>query len=124
MAHSWDAFKARENSLPPLHLVEPNAKVHHLLTGGVSSPSGVETTTHYRAGRHSVGDDHTVTLVVSDPDSVTNNDLVNAYRKEKSRIVAPGGGNQPKRARAPSKSERVAAFVEQLPDGQIIDGER
>ena len=94
---------------------KPYAAVHHLLTGGVSSHPGVETTTRYRSGRDSFGDDHTVTLVVPDPDSVTNNDLVNAYRKEKSRIVAPGGGNKPKRARAPSKSERVAAFVERTP---------
>jgi hypothetical protein len=94
---------------------KPYAAVHHLLTGGVSSPPGVETTIRYRTGRHSFGDDHKVTLVVSDPGSVTNNDLVNAYRKEKSRIVARGGGNQPKRARVSSKSERVAAFVEQTP---------
>ena len=90
---------------------KPYAAVHHLLTGGVVSHAGVQATTRYRAGRESFGDSHPMTMVIPDPGSVTEGELIAAFRKERSEVAQPWAERPIKRARVSSKSERVAAFV-------------
>ena len=92
---------------------KPYAAIHHLLTGGVVSPTGVQATTRYRGGRQSFGDSHPMTLNIPDPGSVTNQELVTAFRKELSGIATPWSKQQRQRSRTSGKSERVAALVEE-----------
>ena len=98
---------------------EPYAAVHHLLTGGIIAPLGVQTSAQYRGGRKVFGDTHSMTLKIADPDSVTEQDLVAAFRKERTNTAPPWNqhwNQQPRqRARIAPKSERVAAFVEATP---------
>lgn len=93
----------------------PHAAVHHLLTGGVVSSSGVQATTRYRAGRKSFGDSHPMTMTVSDPESVTARELIAAFQTERSEVAPPWQDRQVRRASVSSKSERVAAYVAKTP---------
>jgi len=92
---------------------EPYAAVHHLLTGGVVSSAGVRAITHYRVGKQSYGDSHPMTLTISDPESVTGQELTTAFRRERSNLAPPWNKDQRQRSRISTKSERVAAFVEE-----------
>ena len=94
---------------------KPYAAVHHLLTGGVISPAAIQATTKYRIGQESFGDPGHMTLEISDPKSVTHRDLIAAFREEQSNIAPPSKGLNRRRSRKASRSERVAAFVEQTP---------
>jgi hypothetical protein len=94
---------------------KPYAAVHHLLTGGIMAPSAVQATSQYRAGRQVFGDSHPIKLEILDPDSVTEQALITAFRKERSHFHAPGKQPPRQRARAAAKSERVAAFVSETP---------
>jgi hypothetical protein len=94
---------------------KPYAAVHHLLTGGIMAPSAVQATSQYRAGRQVFGDSHPIKLEISDTGSVTERDLITAFRRERSSFHAPGNQPPRQRARAASKSERVAAFVAETP---------
>ena len=94
---------------------KPYAAVHHLLTGGIVAPSAVQATSQYRAGRQVFGDSHPIKLEISDTGSVTERDLITAFRRERSNFHAPGNQPPRQRARAASKSERVAAFLAETP---------
>ena len=92
---------------------ESYAAVLHLLTGGILAPSAVRATFRYRLGRTVYGDTHPMKLEIFDPVSVTDEELLSAFREERS-IESPW--NQPRqRAGVALKSERVAAFVEEYP---------
>jgi len=96
---------------------KPYAAVHHLLTGGVVSSAGVQATTRYRLGRQAFGDSHPMKLVMPDPGSVTEEELIASFRKERFEIAPPWAQERPiQRARVTSKSERVAALVAESPE--------
>jgi hypothetical protein len=91
---------------------DPLSATHHLLTGGVlASPIGA--TTRYRVGRDIFGDTDTMTLTIPDPDTVTKQNVVTAIQQARSHNRPPWMRRHRRRARVASKSERVAAFVEQ-----------
>ena len=91
------------------------AAVHHLLTGGVVSHSGVLAAFRSRSGRRSFGDLNPMTLTIPDPGSVTNKELVTAFQKAKSHIPQPLSKPRRQRARIASKSEKATALVEETP---------
>ena len=90
----------------------PYAALHHLLTGGVVAHSSVQVSGRQRNGRQAFGDYRPMTLTISDPDTVTEKELTDAYRKAKSNNESPWSTGGRKRSRVASKAERVAAFVE------------
>jgi hypothetical protein len=106
--------EASENLAGAAHW-EPYAAVHHLLTGGIISPTAIQATTRYRIGQEVFGDTRNVTLEISDPASVTQHDLLTAFGEERSRIAPPWKGLNRRRSRTSPRSERVAAFVEETP---------
>ena len=94
---------------------EPYVAVHHLLTGGIGSPSAVQAKSRSRVGREVYGDSHHITLEISDPTVVTQQDLIAAFSKERSDNAPPGNERTQQRTRVAPKGERVAAFVEKYP---------
>ena len=91
------------------------AAVHHLLTGGIVSPSAVQANSQYRAGREVYGDTYLMTLEIPDPALVTQQDLITAFSKERSDAAPSWDGHTRQRSKAAPKRERVAAFVEERP---------
>ena len=69
---------------------EPYAAVHHLLPGGIVSPSAVQAKSRHRVGREVYGDSHLMTLEISDPTLVTQQDLIAAVSKERPATHRPG----------------------------------
>jgi hypothetical protein len=92
-----------------------HSALHHLLTGGLSVASPVKVTSSFRIGRQYHEDVHQMTLTISDPDSVPEQDLVATFQKARSDNLPPWRRRHRRRARVASKSERVAAFVEETP---------
>jgi hypothetical protein len=94
---------------------ELHSALHHLLTGGLSAPYPVKIISSFRIGRHYHEDIHQMTLTISDPDCVPEQDLVTTFQKARSENLPPWRRRHRRRARVASKSERVAAFVEETP---------
>jgi hypothetical protein len=93
---------------------EEHSAVHHLLTGGITAPDPIQVASSIRIGRQYFGNNHGVVLTISDPDSVTHQDIIAALRDARSNATPPWRRPR-RRARRASRSERVATLVKQTP---------
>jgi len=91
------------------------AAVHHLLTGGIVSHSGVLVAFKSRSGRGVSGDPNPITLTIPDPGSVTGQRVVTAFQKAQSYVAQTLKRHRRQRSRTAFRSERVAAIVEVTP---------
>ena len=93
---------------------EPCDAVHHLLTGGLVASSGVQVETQIQTIRV-IGENHQMTLTITDPGSVTEKDLIAAFQKGRSKIPSRTTKRTIKRARVALRSEQVITFVLETP---------
>ena len=91
----------------------PIAAVHHLLTGGLVAQPSVEVRPKFRLVKEPFHERRTLEVYIHNPDSVTEKDLVTAFKQNKSSPLSPELPRR--RGRSSVRTEKVAAWVIQTP---------